>query len=153
LAGANTCVYSNPNGELGPTQHNAQTSNRRFRDDEFLIARDLTRGKQSIRIRVKFTPMEVPLFPGHPLPELAWSEIRYDAYCYVLPDFEPRGRTSAGSKASTLSSQVAPVDWRHRILPSEFEKTNEREWTSGLVQPAFAFDELIYSWPMAPQRF
>lgn len=85
LAGSNTCVYSNPKEELGVTQHNVQTSNRRFRDDEFLVPRDLTRGRTQIRVRVKFTPVEIPLFPGHPLPELAWSEIRYTAYCYVLP--------------------------------------------------------------------
>jgi hypothetical protein len=85
LAGSNTCIYSNPKGELGATQHNVQTSNRRFRDDEFLLPRDLTRGKDKIRVRVKFTPVNRPLFPGHPLPELAWSEIRYAAYCYVLP--------------------------------------------------------------------
>ena len=85
LAGSNTCIYSNPKEELGATQHNVQTSNRRFRDDEFIISRKLTRGKSSIRVRVKFTPVETPLFPGHPLAELAWSEIRYDAYCWVMP--------------------------------------------------------------------
>ncbi|MCI0744825.1 MAG: DUF2961 domain-containing protein [Verrucomicrobia subdivision 3 bacterium] len=85
LAGGNTCIYSNPRDELGATQHNVQTSNRRFRDDEFLLPRDLTRGRDQIRVRVKFTPVEVPLFPGHPLPELAWSEIHYKAYCYRFP--------------------------------------------------------------------
>ena len=45
LAGGNTCVYSNPKGELGATQHVVQTSNRRFRDDEFLVARKLTSGQ------------------------------------------------------------------------------------------------------------
>ena len=85
LAGANTCVYSNPKDELGATQHVIQTSNRRFRDDEFIIPRDLTRGRSAVRVRVKFTPVKIPLFPGQPLPELAWSEIRYDAYCWVLP--------------------------------------------------------------------
>ncbi|HVK58698.1 MAG TPA: DUF2961 domain-containing protein [Candidatus Kapabacteria bacterium] len=84
LAGSNTCIYSDPRGELGPTQHNIQTSNRRFRDDEFLVPRDLTAGRSSIRLRIKFTPVEIPLFPGHPLGELAWSEIRYDAYSYTL---------------------------------------------------------------------
>ena len=39
LAGSNTCVYSNPKDELGAAQHVAQTSNRRFRDDEFLVPR------------------------------------------------------------------------------------------------------------------
>jgi len=89
LAGANTCVYSNPKEELGATQHNVQTSNRRFRDDEFIVPRELTRGRASLRVRVKFTPVEIPLYPKHPLPELAWSEIRYDAYCWVVPEASP----------------------------------------------------------------
>jgi len=85
LAGGNTCIYSNPKDELGATEHNVQTSNRRFRDDEFLISRDLTRGRDKIRLRIKFTPVNTPLFPGHPLPELAWSEIHYKAYSYRFP--------------------------------------------------------------------
>jgi hypothetical protein len=84
-AGANTCVYSDPPGELGATQHNVQTSNRRFRDDEFLIGREHTRGRSAIRVRVKFTPENVPLFPTWPMSELAWTEIRYTAYAYVMP--------------------------------------------------------------------
>ena len=87
LAGANTCVYSNPKDELGDTQHIVETSNRRFRDDEFLIPRNLTEDQSAIRLRIKFTPVEIPLYPGRPLPELAWSEIRYDAYCFVLPEW------------------------------------------------------------------
>lgn len=86
LAGANTCVYSNPEDELGATQHVVQTSNRRFRDDEFLLPLELTRGRSAIRVRLEFAPVQRPLFPGHPLPELAWSEIAYRAYCWVLPD-------------------------------------------------------------------
>jgi hypothetical protein len=82
-------VYSHPEGELGATQHVVETSNRRFRDDEFLVPRGLTAGRSSIRVRVTFTPVRVPLFPGFPLPELAWSEIRYDAYCFVMPDWRP----------------------------------------------------------------
>jgi hypothetical protein len=85
LAGSNTCVYSNPKPELGATQHIVQTSNRRFRDDEFLVPRTLTEGRAAIRVRVRFTPLKRPLFPGHPRPELAWSEIRYTAYCVVWP--------------------------------------------------------------------
>jgi hypothetical protein len=85
LAGSNRCVYSNPKEELGATQHRVRTSNRRFRDDEFLLPRDLTEGRSAIEIRIEFTPVKRPLFPGSPLPELAWSEIRYTAYCFVLP--------------------------------------------------------------------
>ena len=90
LAGANTCVYSNPKGELGATQHKIEISNRRFRDDEFLLPLDLTRNRSSIRIRIKFTPVTTPLFPGAPPAELAWSEIRYDAWCFVMPQWDPR---------------------------------------------------------------
>jgi hypothetical protein len=85
LAGSNTCVFSSPRGEVGATQHVVQTSNRRFRDDEFLLPLALTRGRGEIRVRVKFTPMETPLYPGFPLPELAWSEIRYTAFSFVEP--------------------------------------------------------------------
>lgn len=85
LAGSNTVVYSDPRDELGATQHNVETSNRRFRDDEFLIPRDLTRGRKAIWVRVKFMPVNRPLYPGYPVGERAWSEIRYTAYCFVLP--------------------------------------------------------------------
>jgi hypothetical protein len=99
-AGSNTVVfsnggthsigdYANPNRELGATEHIVQTSNRRFRDDEFLVPAALTKGRSAIRVRVKFLPVERPLFPGHPLPELAWSEMRYSAYSYVMPRFTP----------------------------------------------------------------
>jgi hypothetical protein len=86
LAGSNTCVFSRPPGELDPPLHHVQTSNRRFREDEFLIGRELTRGRSAIRVRVKFTPVKLELFPGRAFPvESAWSEIRYDAYSFVMP--------------------------------------------------------------------
>jgi hypothetical protein len=89
LAGSNTCVFSSPRAELGAALHVVETSNRRFRDDEFLLPLELTRGRSAIRVRVKFTPVETPLYPdypkSHPLPELAWSEMRYTAYSYVMP--------------------------------------------------------------------
>ncbi|MDB5322786.1 MAG: hypothetical protein JWN40_4417 [Phycisphaerales bacterium] len=85
LAGSNTCVFSRPKGEMDPPAHTVQTSNRRFRDDEFLVPRDLTQGRPAIAVRVKFTPVNIPLFPGREVGELAWSEIRYAAYCFVMP--------------------------------------------------------------------
>jgi len=88
-AASNTSVFSNPAGELGATQHVVQTSNRRFRDDEFLLPLALTQGRKAIRVRVKFTPVSRPLFPGYALPELAWSEMRYTAYSMVMPKFRP----------------------------------------------------------------
>ena len=95
LAGSNTCVYSNPRTELGPTQHLLRRSNRRFSDDEFLLPRDLTEGRSAVRIRLTFTPVKKPLFPGHPLEELAWSEIHYTAYCFVMPE-TPRPASLGG---------------------------------------------------------
>jgi hypothetical protein len=90
LAGSNTCYHSCPGeeGELGKLKPVVQTSNRRFRDDEFLIPRDLTEGCSAIRIRVEFTPVKIPLLPSLPVGELAWSEIRYEAYCRVMPEVE-----------------------------------------------------------------
>ncbi len=85
LSGSNTVVYSNPPDELGVTQHVVQTSNRRFRDDEFLIGKDMTEGKKSIWVRIKFTPISRPLYPGYPVGQRAWSEIRYTAYCFISP--------------------------------------------------------------------
>jgi hypothetical protein len=83
LAGANTCVYSDPREELGATRHDVVISDRRLRDDEFVIARKWTEGRDAIRVRVVFTPVKRPLFPGHPLSELAWSELDYRVYCFV----------------------------------------------------------------------
>lgn len=93
LAGSNSCVVSNPQSEVGPTQHTIETSNRRFRDDEFLIGRDLTQGGTAIRVRIHFTPANIPLYPGAPLQPEAWSEIRYQAYCFVMPAFEAPRKT------------------------------------------------------------
>ncbi len=84
-AGSNKCIYSNPRQELGAFEPKIEISNRRFRDDEFLIGRDLTRGKKAIRIRVKFTPVNRPVIQGEPVDPQAWSEIRYAAYCFGMP--------------------------------------------------------------------
>ncbi|MFH5804311.1 DUF2961 domain-containing protein [Alienimonas sp. DA493] len=87
LAGSNTYYHSWPKqaGELGASQPVVQTSNRRFRDDEFLLPRDLTAGRNAIRVRVEFLPVKRPLLPGGEVPDLAWSEIAYRAYCFLSP--------------------------------------------------------------------
>ncbi len=91
LAGSNTCYHSYPwkGGELGPSNPVVQTSNRRFRDDEFLVSHCLTRGRSRIRFRIVFTPETTPLLPGRKPAERAWSEIRYKAYCWCMPQFRP----------------------------------------------------------------
>jgi hypothetical protein len=63
------------------------TSNRRWREEEFLIPRRLTRGHKRLAIRIEHVPDDRELYPGHPFPEPnAWSESRYYAFCYRLPD-------------------------------------------------------------------
>ncbi|MBI4622099.1 MAG: hypothetical protein HY736_02620 [Verrucomicrobia bacterium] len=52
---------------------------------EFDVPREQALEIGRTTLRVTFTPMNIPLFPGRPLDEQAWSEIRYDAYCWVLP--------------------------------------------------------------------
>jgi hypothetical protein len=88
LAGSNLAAFSDPPEELGAAEHVMRLSNRRFREDEFLLPRALTEGRSAIRIRVTFIPVERPLFPGHPLAPLGWSEMDYTAYSFVLPAFE-----------------------------------------------------------------
>ena len=105
LPGSNTCVYSNPKEELGAAEHVVQQSNRRFRDDEFLVSRELTEGRTAIRIRVRFMPVHRPLFPGRPLAELAWSEMRYSAYCFVMP-----AATESPHRTILPAHQPAPYD-------------------------------------------
>ena len=47
---------------------------------------------------------------------------------------------------SCVGKSRTAIDARHRIESSQFEQTGEREWTSPVVQAAFPFEELIYSW-------
>jgi hypothetical protein len=88
-AGSNTVVYSNPPTELGAAAHDLETSNRRFREDEFLVPGRLTRGRAAIRIRLHFTPISRPIVPGAAPPDAAWSEYRYTAYSYLVPRGAP----------------------------------------------------------------
>lgn len=88
LAGSNTVVYSNPAGETDPATPVVETSNRRFRDDEFLVPPRLTEGRAAVRVRIVFRPLGLPLQPGATPAAQAWSELRYSAYSWVLP--EPR---------------------------------------------------------------
>lgn len=88
LAGSNTCLYSNPSGELDRRSFKVETSNRRFRDDEFLIPERLTKGKQAVKVRIVYIPDNQYLSPEFSFPEQsAWSELKYNVYSYVVPDF------------------------------------------------------------------
>lgn len=94
-AGSNTCVFSWPEGqsfteaELAPAEHNIITSNRRWREEEFIISSMYTQGADKIDIKLEFVPDNTDLFPGNPFPApSAWSKSRYWIYSYVLPDLD-----------------------------------------------------------------
>jgi len=86
LAGGSTVLFEDSSSETSnvgtPT---VETSDHRWRDDEFLVPRQLTEGRSSIRVRLTFVATGQPLQPGGTPPVQAWSEYRYTAYCWVLP--------------------------------------------------------------------
>ncbi len=94
-AGGNPAVFGDPlglpkdkiagNPEVAPPAHIPWPSNRRWREDEFMLPRQLTEGRGIVRVRVEFRPVGLPLFPGHPVAEEAWTEFRYRAYSFVMP--------------------------------------------------------------------
>lgn len=91
--GSNTCVFAFGSsgtwafeGELEPPLNSERTVNRRFIESEFMIGPAHTKGKKRIQVRVMHAPREHELWPGRKFPgETAWSEIRYDVYCYRMP--------------------------------------------------------------------
>jgi hypothetical protein len=85
LAGSNTCVFAQTPKETSTATNVPQTSNRRFREDEFLLPRRVTSGRSSIRVQVVYTPTALPLTPTTELAAGAWSELRYTMYSYVKP--------------------------------------------------------------------
>jgi hypothetical protein len=85
LAGSNTCLFSDPPNDTTPPTPTVETSNRQWRDDEFMIPWQLTRGRSEIAVQLTYEPVSDPLTPGGPVPSSAWSEYRYSAYCWVLP--------------------------------------------------------------------
>jgi hypothetical protein len=94
-AGGNPAVFGDPLGlpkeslkvhpELAAPAHIVWSSDHRWREDEFMLPRQLTEKRSRIRVRLEFQPVGLPLFPGHPLQEEAWTEFRYWAYCFVMP--------------------------------------------------------------------
>lgn len=62
------------------------TSNRRWREEELILPRALTRGRGAIRVRIVPVGTPKPLTPERPLPERVWSAYRYTAYSWLLPE-------------------------------------------------------------------
>jgi len=93
-SGSNTCYFSYPTGksyteaELKPSNPKIITGNRRWREEEFIVNRHLTKGLTKMEIQVKWIPVNKELLPGQPFPiENAWSEARYWVYSYTLEDW------------------------------------------------------------------
>jgi hypothetical protein len=94
-AGGNTVVFADPNAlppakrqghpEVAPPATIVETSNRRLREDEFLLPRALTAGRDSVRVRIEPMLADTPLYPGAPRVDRAWTELRYWAYSLVMP--------------------------------------------------------------------
>jgi hypothetical protein len=80
-------VYSNPPGELDAPTPVLETTLRRWREDEFLIARALTEGRTALHLRITPQPRGLPFLqsPGAPVPPEDWSAFRYWAYSWKYP--------------------------------------------------------------------
>ncbi|MCV6605122.1 MAG: hypothetical protein OIF34_07435, partial [Porticoccaceae bacterium] len=73
--------------ELAPTEPEIVNSNRRWREEEFLIAQKFTVGISKLAVKVEWVPNTKKLLPDTPFPvESAWSESRYWVYSYQLPN-------------------------------------------------------------------
>jgi hypothetical protein len=73
LAGSNTCAFVDAPTETGVVAPTVETSDRRWREDELILPRALTRGRSRIRVRIV------------PAAGSVWSEYRYSAYSYRMP--------------------------------------------------------------------
>ena len=81
-------MYSPPDGELGERKYEVKTSNRLFRDEEFLVPAKYTKNRSAIRIKVKHIPVDRELYPGYQYPKKsAWTELRYEVFSYIMPKF------------------------------------------------------------------
>ena len=86
LAGSNSCVFADAATETGIATPRIITSNRRFRDDEFMIGPTLTRGRSELRLRFVYESATVATLGADlPVPAQGWSEMRYTAYSIVVP--------------------------------------------------------------------
>ena len=79
-------VLATRRGELDPPAPVLQTTNRRFRDDEFLIARALTGAARAIRVRIVFAPERQPLAPGRAAAPSGVERAALRRVAWVLPE-------------------------------------------------------------------
>ena len=84
---SNTVVFSDPKSETAPPTASevVQTSNRRFRQEEFLLPAALTKDSESMSVRMRYVQVDTELFPGRPFAQHGWTELEYSVYCFVEP--------------------------------------------------------------------
>ena len=70
-AGSTQSLYANAPTETGVALPMVREVDRRWKDDEFLVAPRFARGKKSLRVRIVVSS--------------AWTEFRYRAYAWTLP--------------------------------------------------------------------
>ena len=76
-APSNTVVLD-PKSETAPptTSEVVQTSNRRFRQEEFMLPAALTKDSESMSVRMRYVQVDTELFPGRPFAQpdgRSWS--------------------------------------------------------------------------------
>jgi hypothetical protein len=83
-AGSTRAVFADAPTETGVPAPVIQESNRRWRDDELLIRRELTTGRSALRVRIVVTrDPPRPIVPGAPTDPPRWTEFRYTAFAWV----------------------------------------------------------------------
>ena len=55
-------------------------------------------------------------------------------------------RTAPSTSSPAQAAVVLPIDTRLTVAASQFKRAADGTWATGELAPAFAFDELIYSW-------
>ncbi len=92
-AGSTRSLYANARTENGPVTPEIIDIPRRWRDDECLVARSLTRGVKNLRVRISVMPNTSGILAADPPSPALWTEVRYRAYAWTLPASQagPRG--------------------------------------------------------------
>lgn len=82
-AGSHRCIFTPVASELATMTPVVQESDRRFREDEFVLPGSLVRGRARVRIKLEPFGVATPLLPGTPAPPNDWSAFRYELFGWV----------------------------------------------------------------------
>eukprot|EP00039_Didymoeca_costata_P021860 m.345599 g.345599 ORF g.345599 m.345599 type:complete len:741 (+) comp26860_c0_seq1:167-2389(+) len=84
--GSNTVVFSDPSTETGEpmTSVKLETSNRRFRDVEYLIPSSATKNCTKVDVMITYQKVTQDIFPGQPFPKQdGWTEFGWEVWSIV----------------------------------------------------------------------